>query len=183
MIFINFCTISFALSNIFKNGKAFSLVILIARPNSIEKIIKANKLSLESNLEKSLVLMALTVLSNIFNSEFDFSIVLFNVSIILILLSVFTKDILVLIIPIPTLIKEVNINTIVIVVRIFFNLLGCFIFPIEVDIDKNISGTIITNNKFINKSPNGFNIFAFSPNMIPIIVPNIIELIKINVDL
>jgi hypothetical protein len=48
---------------------------------------------------------------------------------------------------------------------------------------KKIKGTIITNNKLINKSPNGLKILALSLNISPITVPIIIEPINIKDDL
>ena len=87
------------------------------------------------------------------------------------------------IIPTPTLTSDVNINTSNIVTSILPILLGCFILPIEVVMVKNISGTIITSNKFKNKSPNGARTFAFSLNTSPTIVPIIIEPKSIKVDL
>lgn len=45
---------------------------------------------------------------------------------------------------------------------------------IDVVIVKNISGTMITNNRFKNTSPKGCNIVAFSWNIIPTIAPTII---------
>ena len=48
---------------------------------------------------------------------------------------------------------------------------------------KKISGTMITNNRFKNKSPKGLNIVAFSLNTIPMIEPTIIATKRIIVDL
>ena len=66
---------------------------------------------------------------------------------------------------------------------IFPNLLGCFIFDIAVVMFKKISGTMITNNKFKNRSPNGLNIVAFSLKIIPMMLPTIIATRSIIVDL
>ena len=77
--------------------------------------------------------------------------------------------------PIITLIIEVMINVIKLTSNIFPILLGLFIFPIDVVMVKNISGTIITNKVFKNKSPNGFKLLDFSLNIKPIIIPIIID--------
>ena len=53
--------------------------------------------------------------------------------------------------PIKTATNEVITNVITIDLRTLPNLLGCFILPIDVDIVKNIKGTIIIINKLINK--------------------------------
>lgn len=78
---------------------------------------------------------------------------------------------------------EVNINTSTIVPIILPNLFGCCILAIDVVIVKNISGTIITNRRFKNISPNGCNTVAFSLNTIPITAPTIIATNNIIVDL
>ena len=84
---------------------------------------------------------------------------------------------------IDVLTREVKTNTSIIVPKIFPILLGCFILPNDVVIVKNIKGTMITNNKFKNKSPNGLNTVALSLNISPTIVPIIIDAISINEDL
>ena len=68
-------------------------------------------------------------------------------------------------------INEVIINTPMVEVITFPNLLGCFILAIDVVIVKKINGTITTNHKFMNKSPKGLSIDAFSPINKPIIAP------------
>ena len=73
--------------------------------------------------------------------------------------------------PIKQAISDVIKNITNVEVITFPNLLGCFILAMEVVIVRNISGTIITNNKLINKSPNGLNTAAFSPKISPIIAP------------
>lgn len=85
--------------------------------------------------------------------------------------------------PINTAIIDVNANTHTIVIIILPNLFGVFIFAIDVVIVKNISGMIITNKKFKNKSPKGLRIVAFSLNTIPTIAPTIIATNNIIVDL
>ena len=73
--------------------------------------------------------------------------------------------------PITTDIRVVIMNTPKIVVITLPKRLGCLIFAIDVVIVKNINGTMITNIKFINKSPNGLNTAAFSPYTNPTIAP------------
>ena len=43
---------------------------------------------------------------------------------------------------------------------------------------KKIRGTITTNKRFMNKSPNGLSTLAFSPIIIPMIAPIISDRIK-----
>ena len=117
------------------------------------------------------MLIALIVLSNIFKLSVFSSILVSNTSLIAPASSAFTKFIPVLKVPIKTLINEVIMKTTITEIRIFPSLLGCFIFPIEVVIVKNIKGTIIVSSRLINKSPNGLNTFAFSPNIRPTIIP------------
>ena len=153
-------------------------------PISIENIIKAIMLSLVSNLLKSLTLTASTVLSKKLTSSLVTSSAPFSTSFIATSSLTSTNlNALVDTIPTNTLTIEVNANTSIIVVSILPILLGCFIFPIDVLIVKKISGTIITSNIFKNKSPNGLNTVAFSPNISPTIVPIIIDAKSINVDL
>ena len=57
------------------------------------------------------------------------------------------------------------------------------VFDIAVVMFKKISGTIITNNRFKNKSPNGLNIVAFSLKITPTMLPTIIATKSIIVDL
>ena len=85
--------------------------------------------------------------------------------------------------PTNTAIIDVITNTKIIEPIIFPNLLGCFIFDIAVVMFKKISGTIITNNRFKNKSPNGLNIVAFSLKITPTMLPTIIATKSIIVDL
>ena len=94
--------------------------------------------------------------------------------------------------PINTAISDVTINVAIIVVTInvaiIVNIilpirLGVFIFDIDVVIVKNISGTIITNKRFKNTSPNGFKTVALSWNITPTIAPMIIDATRIIVDL
>ena len=58
-------------------------------------------------------------------------------------------------------------------------LLGLSILPIEVVIDKKISGTTTTSNILINNVPSGSKTVAFSLNINPTIVPIISEPINI----
>lgn len=58
-------------------------------------------------------------------------------------------------------------------INILLNLFGSRILDIDDAIVKNINGTIITNNKFKNKSPRGFTTVAFSLNIRPHIPPMI----------
>ena len=85
--------------------------------------------------------------------------------------------------PTNTAIIDVNRNTHTIVTMIFPNLLGVCIFAIDVVIVRKMSGTMITNKRFKNKSPNGLSIVAFSWNIIPTIAPTIIATKRIIVDL
>ena len=85
--------------------------------------------------------------------------------------------------PINTATIDVKTNTSNIEPIIFPILFGCFIFDIAVVMFKNISGIIITNNRFKNKSPNGLNIVAFSLKIIPMMLPTIIATRSIIVDL
>ena len=69
--------------------------------------------------------------------------------------------------------KEVTMNTPKVDNNTFSNLFGCLILAIDVVIVKKINGIIMTNNKFMNRSPKGLSTMAFSPainpNMAPII--------------
>ena len=78
---------------------------------------------------------------------------------------------------------DVNKNTHIIVTMILPNRFGVFIFAIDVVIVKKMSGTMITNKRFKNKSPKGLSIVAFSWNIIPTIAPTIIATKRIIVDL
>ena len=80
-------------------------------------------------------------------------------------------------------VDDLIINTNNILPNILPNLLGCFILPILVVIVKNINGTIITNNKFKNKSPKGLSTLVLSPKITPTIPPIIIAPSRIIVDL
>ena len=153
-----------ALSNIFKKGSPSSPILLNAIPNRIEKITIAKILSLVNNNEKSLTLMAVIVLSKIFNSTSSAASPVSNTSsIALESLGLTNLTAYVDIIPIVAAINETTMNVPIIDTNSFPNLLGCFIFAIEVVIVRNINGTIITNIMFINNSPNGASILAFSP--------------------
>ena len=54
---------------------------------------------------------------------------------------------------------------------------------LNVVIVRKMSGTMITNKRFKNKSPNGLNIVACSWNTIPTTAPTIIATKRIIVDL
>lgn len=66
--------------------------------------------------------------------------------------------------------------------NVFFVFLRVIILAIDELTLKNISGITIVKVKFINISPNGKNILAFSLNTIPTDIPNIIEDRSIRVD-
>ena len=158
----------FADSNTFLNGSPFSPDIFIAIPTIIENTNNAIILSFENSFEKSFTVSNFTVLSAIVISSSSVlsvsatSSALSNVALICSPSSVFisfTKYVLAN--PINTATIDVKTNTSNIEPIIFPILFGCFIFDIAVVMFKNISGIIITNNRFKNKSPNGLNIVAF----------------------
>ena len=139
---------------------------------NIDIITRGIILSFDKIFTKSPVLIACTVLSNMFNFTFSVSASVANVSTIAAESLGFTNsNVNVVISPITTDTKVVIINTPNIVVITLPKRLGCLIFAIDVVIVKNINGTMITNIKFINKSPNGLNTAAFSPYTNPTIAP------------
>ena len=69
------------------------------------------------------------------------------------------------------MLKEKHYLVNIIVDKILPIRLGCFIFPIETLIVKNINGIITISNIFKNKSPSGLRTAAFSLKIIPTIVP------------
>ena len=73
--------------------------------------------------------------------------------------------------PTITAIIDVIKNITIVLIKILPNLLRSLIFEIEDVIVKNINGTIMTSNRFKNKSPSGFTISAFSLNIKPQIAP------------
>ena len=180
----------FADSSTFLNGSPFSPDIFIAIPTIIENTKRAIILSFENNFEKSFTVSSFTVLSAIVissSSESWVSVELSALSSVALICSPssvfisFTKYVLAN--PINTAITDVRTNTNNIEPIIFPSLFGCFIFDIAVVMFKNISGIIITNNRFKNKSPSGLSIVAFSLKMIPMILPTIIATKRIIVDL
>ena len=188
MIFTIFSITLFADSSTFLNGSPFSPDIFIAIPTIIENTKSAIILSFENNFEKSFTVSNFTVLSAIvISSSLSVSSVVVTSSkdaFIFSPSSVFTSFIkYVLANPINTAITDVITNTSNIEPIIFPILFGCFIFDIAVVMFKKISGIIITNNRFKNKSPSGLSIVAFSLKMIPMILPTIIATKRIIVDL
>lgn len=177
--------ISFNEFKIFRTGTDFSLDIFIAIPNMIDITRSAIILSVDNNSEKLFTDIKLTVLSKIeTSSESVVSKSSASVDLISSLSCESTSsNVNVVAKPINTAINEVSKNTTIIAIIILPSLLGVCIFAIDVVIVTNISGTIITNNIFKNKSPNGLRIVAFSPKQRPTIVPTIIETKIIIVDL
>ena len=164
-------------SNTLTAGSASFPTFDIARPINIENITSAIIFSFVNNNEKSLTLIASTVLDNILIFSLSFVLSLPNTSIIL-LESLVSTSFIELVTTRPTRAATIDVTKNVknIVINTFPNLFGSFILAIDTVIVKNISGTIITNIRFIYKSPSGLSTVTFSlkirPNIPPIITPN-----------
>ena len=165
------------LSITFKSGSAFSLLILIEKPTINAHTNRAITFSLESNPVKSSTLINCTVLSKKFKSV-SLATSPSNNSLIDVVSPLSTRSTkYVDRKPIPTAITEVTKNMITVETIIFPSLFGCLTLATASEIVKKTRGTIITNIRFKNKSPNGFTTIASSLNIrpptAPIIMANI----------
>ena len=140
----------------------------------------------ENNSEKSFTVNVFTVLCKIVNSSSSSSDVTLFSNVLFISSpssGVTNLNEYVVNTPTNTATSDVTTNVAIIVIIILPNLLGCFIFVIDVVILKKINGTITINIKFKKISPNGLRMAAFSLNTIPTIAPIIIATKSIIIDL
>ena len=170
-MFIKLRIVLFAASKTSRSGLVFSLSFLIAKPNIIANTTIATIFPLESNPLKSPTLISSTVLSKKLSSGFwTFSVEKASL-IIPVSLSLISLNVFVVAIAKKTAINEVINEITMILPKIFLSLFGESILAIVVLIVKNKSGTIVTNNRFKNKSPSGLTTLTSSLNIIPHIAP------------